>query len=118
MNMAGRWVVSIAVVCGVLTFIRPFMANQVLGRAAAYYSVAAYSDAIRLYRKAIVIDGSNLRAWVSLGYAYKQKGDMERAADTFKKALDANLHEGSGSNGIGFLDYRRSCLKGLEECKN
>jgi tetratricopeptide (TPR) repeat protein len=67
--------------------IKPFMADQLIKRADAYYCSGLYDDAIRQYKKAILLSKADSDIWVSLGNSFEAKKEVNKAIAAFREAV-------------------------------
>jgi tetratricopeptide (TPR) repeat protein len=58
-----------------------------LVRVTSYSVNSSYPDAVRICKKIIAIDRDNKQAWDSLGYAYMDMSQVNRAIPVFEKVL-------------------------------
>ena len=86
-SFALRWMISAGIVVALLFALRPFLAQQMLVRVSSYLTCAAYYDAVRVCKKIIFIDKNNFRAWSSLGYLYRQTGQIDKATEAYRQAV-------------------------------
>jgi uncharacterized protein HemY len=63
------------------------MANQLIQRADAYYCFGLYDDAIRQYKKALLLNRADSDIWVSLGNSFEAKREINKAIAAFKEAV-------------------------------
>lgn len=68
----------------------------------AYVELEMYEKAILEHKKAIEIDDKYYKAWVNIGIAYRQGGNLDLAEEAYLIALDLNpnyaqLHSSLGS---------------------
>lgn len=103
MNPAEKRVISIIFIGVSLIILRPFLFNQIFSRASAYMSYYLYDDAIRQYKKAILLDKYNDDAWDWLGYAYKSKGDSEKELEVYNDAIKVNPNNRKAHFNIGMI---------------
>jgi len=82
-----RWLISAGIIVGLLFVLRPFLVQQMMVRVSSYLACAAYDDAVRVCKKIIFIDKNNFRAWSSLGYLYRQSGQIDKAIEAYKQAV-------------------------------
>ncbi len=85
-----RWSLSIVFVMLALFALKPFIINQLISRAEAYSSNNQFNNVERECQKAIFLDGDNIRAWNLLGNAYKSRGDITNAVNTYLNAINVN----------------------------
>jgi len=122
LSLDRRWILSILIVGILLIVLRPFIVGQMLVRVTSYSANAAYSDAVRICKKIIAIDPGNKQAWTSLGYAYMDMRQVDRAIPAFEKVLSINPEDkGAASFELGqayFLkgDYARA-IENLERIR-
>jgi len=62
-----------------------------------------FSDAIRSYEKAVLLDKRNVMAWDMLGYSYKSNGDLEKSIYAYRQALKADPKDKSANFSIGVI---------------
>jgi tetratricopeptide (TPR) repeat protein len=85
-----RWSVSIVFIILALFALKPVIVNRLISRAEAYSSYNKFNNTERECQKAIFLDGDNIRAWNLLGNAYKCRGDMANAVNTYLNAINVN----------------------------
>jgi len=108
LSLSGRWVYSILIVGVLLILLRSFIVGQMLVRVTSYSANSSYIDAARICKKIIAIDKDNIRAWTSLGYAYMDLSQVDRAMPVFKKVLLLNPDDkGAASFELGQAYYRK-----------
>lgn len=91
-----RWLMSMFIVSGLLFLLRPFLVQQMFVRVSSYLTCASYNDAIRVCKKIIFVDKNNLRVWSSLGYAYKENGQIDKVISSYEKVFLLNpTHKGA-----------------------
>ncbi|MBN1392971.1 MAG: tetratricopeptide repeat protein [Sedimentisphaerales bacterium] len=72
----------------VLIFLtKPFIADQLIKRADAYYCFGLYDDAIRQYQKVLFLNRADSDIWVSLGHSFVAKREINKAIAAFRKAV-------------------------------
>jgi tetratricopeptide (TPR) repeat protein len=80
--------------------------GQMLVRVTSYCANSSYSDAIRICKKIIALDKDNKQAWTSLGYAYMDLSQVDRAIPVFEKVLWLNPEDkGAASFELGQAYY-------------
>ncbi|MFA6358016.1 MAG: tetratricopeptide repeat protein [Candidatus Omnitrophota bacterium] len=102
-RLALRWLLSLTFICSSLIIMRPFIAKQLLSRASSYMPCELFSDAIRSYEKAVLLDKRNVMAWDMLGYSYKSNGDLEKSIYAYRQALKADPKDKSANFSIGVI---------------
>jgi len=113
-NIVFRWPLSLLIIAGLLFLLRPFLAQQMLVRAASYFSCSSYDDAIRICKKIILIDSKNIRAWTSLGYAYKEQGNIDKAIETYERVYTLNPKDRGSAFDLGMAYFsKKEYLKAL-----
>jgi tetratricopeptide (TPR) repeat protein len=85
-----RWSLSIVFVMLTIFALKPVIVNQLISRAEAYSSNNQFNNTERECQKAIFLDGDNIRAWNLLGNAYKSRGDITNAVNTYLNAINVN----------------------------
>jgi tetratricopeptide (TPR) repeat protein len=63
----------------------------------------SYDDAIRKLERATVLNGNDVQAWVWLAQGYQNKGNRERAAESYRKALSLDPKQPDALRGIQTL---------------
>jgi tetratricopeptide (TPR) repeat protein len=63
------------------------MTNQLIQRADAYYCFGLCDDAIRQYKKALLLNRADSNIWVSLGNSFKAEGEADKATAAFREAV-------------------------------
>lgn len=63
------------------------MTDQLVKRADAYYCAGLYDDAIRQYKKALLLDRSDNDIWVSLGNSFEANKEVNKAIAAFRQAV-------------------------------
>ena len=85
-----RWSLSIVFVMLTIFALKPVIVNQLISRAETYSSNNQFNNTERECQKAIFLDGDNIRAWNLLGNAYKSRGDITNAVNTYLNAINVN----------------------------
>jgi len=106
-SLFKRWLLSILIVMFLLFLIRPFMEQQMLLRASSYFSCGSYDEVIRVCNKIIFFDGNNAKAWSSLGYAYREKGDIGKALDAYKKVYSLKPGDSGANFDLGMAYFSK-----------
>ncbi len=88
-GIAKKRLFSIGFVFILILLIKPFMAEQLINRADAYYTFGLYDDAIRQYKKAILLNKVDSDIWIGLGNSFKAKKDIDKAIAAFREAVKA-----------------------------
>jgi tetratricopeptide (TPR) repeat protein len=102
LSLAGRWMLSILIIGVLLILLRSFIVGQLLVRVTSYSANSSYSNAMRICKKIIIIDKDNIQAWTSLGYAYMDLSQVDKAIPAFKKVLLLNPQDkGAASFELG-----------------
>ena len=105
---AYRWFLSVMIVGGMLILLRPFIVSQMLVRVTSYGASFSYSDEIRLCKKIIALDKDNRQAWTSLGYAYLDSSQFDKAIAAFDHVLLLNPGDrGAASFELGQAYYAK-----------
>lgn len=86
-GITKKWLFSLGFVFVLILLTKPFMADQLIQRADAYYCFGLYDDAIRQYKKAILLNRANSDIWVSLGNSFQAEGEVDKAIAAFKYAV-------------------------------
>jgi len=117
MKLSHRWLLSGMIVGVLLVLLRPFLAGQMLVRVTSYSANASYSDAVRVCQKIIIIDPENIKAWTSLGYAYKDMARMDMSVRAFEKVLGLNPEDrGAASYELGQAYFAKGEFLKASEC--
>ena len=82
---------------------KPFLYSQVFKRGCAYLACPLYDDAIRQYKKALFLNRQSDDAWDWLGYAYKSKGDVQKAIECYEEAIKVNPDNIKAHFGLGMI---------------
>ena len=82
---------------------RPFVIKRLVLRADGYLGFDMYQDAIRTYRKALVLDSQNTKAGNWLGYAYRSMGDIDKAIAAHQKAAEIDPQNLLASYSLGMI---------------
>ncbi len=90
LNMKLRWFITLAVITAALLIFKGFIAEQLFNRATSYYGFAMSKDAIREYKKVVLLNPDNEEALNWLGHSYFKSGKMHEAKDILKKAIKLN----------------------------
>ncbi len=108
MSLDRRWLLSILIVVVLLILLRPFIVGQMLVRVTSYSTSSSYNDAVRICKKIIAIDHDNRQAWTSLGYAYMDLNQVDRAIQAFEQVLFLNPEDkGAASFELGQAYYSK-----------
>ena len=108
LTLVRRWILSILIVGALLILLRPFIVGQMLVRVTSYSTSSAYSDAVRICKKIIVLDSNNKQAWNSLGYAYMDLSQVDMAIAAFEKVLVIDPQDkGAASFELGQAYYSK-----------
>jgi tetratricopeptide (TPR) repeat protein len=86
----SRWFLSIVFITLALFAIKPVIVERLISRAEVYSSNNQFNNVERECQKAIFLDGGNIRAWNLLGDAYKSRGDITSAVNTYLNAINVN----------------------------
>jgi tetratricopeptide (TPR) repeat protein len=115
--LANRWVLSILMVTILLVLLRSFIVGQMLVRVTSYSANSSYNDAVRICKKIIIIDKDNKQAWTSLGYAYMDMSQVDKAIPVFEKVLLLNPEDkGAASFELGQAYYLKGDFTRAIEC--
>jgi tetratricopeptide (TPR) repeat protein len=86
-EIARKRIFSLGFVLVLTLLIKPFMADQLIKRADAYYSFDLYDDAIRQYKKGILLSNVSSGTWINLGDCFKEKSELSKAIAAFREAV-------------------------------
>lgn len=106
-GFAIRWLMSVFIVSGLLFLLRPFLAQQMLVRVSSYLTSPLYNDAVRVCKKIIFIDKNNLQAWSSLGYAYKENGQIDKAITAYEKVFSLKPEDKGACFDLGMAYFSK-----------
>jgi len=82
---------------------KPFVVARISDRGYGYLGFNLYKDAIRQYKKAIILDPKNTQIMDWLGYAYRYAGEKENAVRIYKKALTVDPHDIIAHHDLGMM---------------
>jgi tetratricopeptide (TPR) repeat protein len=77
------------------------MADHLIKRADAYYSFGFYDDAIRQYKKAVLLNRADSDAWISLGNSFKAKKEVNKAIAAFREAVKVSPEDKAANFNLG-----------------
>jgi tetratricopeptide (TPR) repeat protein len=91
------------------------MANQLIQRADAYYCFGLYDDAIRQYKKALLLNRADSDIWVSLGNSFEAKKEINNAIAAFREAVKIAPEDRAANFNLGMAfviskDYSSAVL--------
>lgn len=102
-NPVKRRLFSIIFILLALVVLKPFLFSQIFKRGCAYVAYPMYDDAIRQYKKCIFLNKNSDDAWDWLGYAYKGRGDIQKAVETYKDAIKINSDNKKARFSLGMI---------------
>lgn len=102
-GIAKKRLFSIGFVFVIILLIKPFMAEQLINRADAYYAFGLYDDAIRQYKKAILLSKVDGDIWICLGNSFKAKKDIDKATAAFREAVKAAPQDRAANFYLGMI---------------
>jgi len=82
-----NYVITLIFILCFFTFFRPFIANQITKRGDGYLGFDMNQDAIRQYKKALLLEPKKINTKNWLAYAYSRSGRMEEAIKTYIDSL-------------------------------
>ncbi|MDD3374798.1 MAG: hypothetical protein PHY73_03620 [Candidatus Omnitrophica bacterium] len=82
-----RWALVGYVIVVSFFAMKPLIVRQLLSRAVSYSSAGLHDNAIRIYKKAILIESRNANLWGDLGYEYRTIEDIDRATDAYRQSI-------------------------------
>jgi len=85
LSLGTRWLLSVFIVVVFLFLLKPFLVELMLTRVSSYFSSYYFDDAVRMSKKVVFIDKTNIKGWTSLGKAYKEKAVIDRSAGNYDK---------------------------------
>ena len=94
---------SFIFVCFWLILLKPFIIYQLATRGGGYLTYNMHNDAIRQYKKALLLSPHNSEIMNWLGFAYKSAGDKKKAIDTYKKAIKINPQNLEAYHDLGVI---------------
>ncbi|HDP70389.1 MAG TPA: tetratricopeptide repeat protein [Actinobacteria bacterium] len=97
-------------------FLRPFIALQNTSRGDSFLNYGFYGRAISQYKRAILLDKDNSKAYSWLGYAYNRNGDTDKAIESYKKAIELNPKDIEVNFELGSMYYVRYQETREENC--
>lgn len=98
-----RWLLILFLVSMSFLVMKPFVIKQLLSRASSYMTCGLYSDAVRMYKKAIFIDKRNAYIWDMLGYTYQRSGNLNEAAHSYNEAIKIDPTNKSSHLSLGLI---------------
>lgn len=84
------WLFSLLFLFFIFSLALPFVVNQLISRASQYEIYELYDDAIRQYKKILLVAKYNEHIRNSLAYAYQKKGDLEKAVQIYQEQVKIN----------------------------
>ncbi len=93
LNFRLRWIIVIVVIVSVFFIFKGFIVSQILNRATSYYGFGMLNDAIREYKKVLLLDSDNEEALNWLAYSYLKLGDNENAKRFYERAIELNPYD-------------------------
>jgi tetratricopeptide (TPR) repeat protein len=102
-ELISRWVIVLFTVTMCFIFMKPFVINHMLGRVSSYISGQMYGDAVRICKKAVLIDPTNSVVWEQLGYVYESQRDFNQAIRAYDHAVQFDPHNRSAQLSLGLL---------------
>ena len=114
MNRTERlkyYVISFIFICTIVLLLRPFIVSQLIKRAEGYIGFNMYKDAVREYKKALILDNDNVRAMNWMGYAYRGMGETEKAIGIYKSAIKVDPQNIIAYSELGTIYARREDFK-------
>ena len=98
-----RFIFNVVFVCALIFLFKSFIVGQLTKRAQGYLGFNMYKDAVREYRKALMLTPDNSEVMNWLGYAYKGTGDMKSAIDVYKGAIEVDPQNIIAYHGLGMI---------------
>ncbi len=102
-------------VCVSFIMFRPFVVSQMVARGDGYFGYNMLKDAVREYKKVLIIDPDNSNVMNWLGYAYERMGDIDAAISTYKKAIEADPKDIIALHDLGMIYMKDKKLKLAKE---
>ncbi|MDO9464735.1 MAG: tetratricopeptide repeat protein [bacterium] len=115
-KQSTRWLFSLIFISISIFLIKPFMISQLLNRASSYTSYNLYPEAIRQYKKVLIMDKRNNNAWNWLAYSYKNEGYLEEAIQTYKEAIKINPENRVAHFNLGMIFVSKKDYKKAIQC--
>ncbi|MFZ0034520.1 MAG: tetratricopeptide repeat protein [Sedimentisphaerales bacterium] len=100
-RIARKRIFSLGFVLVIVLLIKPFMADQLIKRADAYYTFGFYDDAIRQYKKAILLSKADSDIWINLGDCFKAKSEVGEAIAAFREAVNVAPEDRAANFNLG-----------------
>lgn len=100
-GIARKRLFSLGFVLVLTLLIKPFMADQLIKRADAYYAFGFYDDAIRQYKKGILLNNADSGIWINLGDCFKAKSELGEAIAAFREAVKASPEDRAANFNLG-----------------
>jgi len=82
-----RFITTIIFIVCFFLFFNSFITRQIIIRGDGYLGFDMFDDAIRQYKKALLLEPKNISAKNWLAYAYKRKGNIDKAVVTYENSL-------------------------------
>lgn len=98
-----RWAIVCVVSVTAFVTAKPLIVQQLSSRATSYLACQLYSDAVRMYRRAIVLDSNNAQLWESLGYTYQLSQNKDLAQQAYRQAVVADPQKKSAYLSLGLI---------------
>ncbi|MFA6320506.1 MAG: tetratricopeptide repeat protein [Candidatus Omnitrophota bacterium] len=102
-SLKKKWFLSAIFIFLSLVALKPFLFTQIFNRACAYVAYPLYDDAIRQYKKCVFLNKNSDDAWDWLGYAYKGRGDVMEAIETYEDAIRINPDNRKARFSLGMI---------------
>jgi len=106
LSQGKRWLATLLILGLGLVILRPFFVSGAIRRGDGYLGYGMHKDAIREYRKALLLSPTSDRAHNWLGYAYKQSGRTKEAIAVYLKALTINSENIIAGYDLGMIYTR------------
>jgi tetratricopeptide (TPR) repeat protein len=100
-GITKKWLFSLGFVLVLTLLIKPFIADQLIKRADAYYVSGFYDDAIRQYKKVILLSKADSDIWINLGDCFKAKSELGEAIAAFREAVKVSPEDRAANFNLG-----------------
>lgn len=103
LSLKTRWFVALIIVASLFFIFKGFIVRQILNRAISYYGFDMYQDAVREYKKVLLLERDNEEALNWMAYSYAKMGRKQKAIEIYKKAITFNPRNYCASLDLGLI---------------